>query len=102
LYGIGDEVWAVRKPSPFNQFKPVPANGFPQAELLPLTAGLRDLGWRCRDLFGLELYGVDCIQTAAGLVVIEVNDFPNYTGVPNASEKLADYVIRRAEQERAS
>lgn len=102
LYGIGNEVWAVRKPSPFNKLRAVSANGFPKVELLPLTPPLRDLGWRCRDLFGLELYGVDCIQTAAGPVVIEVNDFPNYTGVPDASEKLADYVIGWAKRGRAS
>ena len=52
-----------------------------------------DLARRCGKLFGLELYGVDCLQTDAGTVVIEVNEFPNYTGVPGADEKLADYVL---------
>ena len=97
LYGIGDEIWAVRKPSPFNEPGRVPSisrsnRHDSRAELLPLTPALRELGRRCRELFGLELYGVDCIQTSAGPVVIEVNEFPNYTGVPDADQRLTDYV----------
>jgi ribosomal protein S6--L-glutamate ligase len=94
LYGIGDAIWAVRKPSPFKKSgKRSSNNGHDsQAELLPVTPALRELGHRCRELFGLELYGVDCIQTSAGPVVIEVNEFPNYTGVPDADQRLADYL----------
>ena len=90
LYGIGEEIWAVRKASPFNGPKEKAG-----AELLPLTPELEDLGRRCGKLFGLELYGVDCIETTDGPLVIEVNDYPNYTGVPEANERLAEYVIRR-------
>jgi hypothetical protein len=28
--------------------------------------------------------------------VIEINDYPNYTNVPDANERLADYVTQRA------
>jgi ribosomal protein S6--L-glutamate ligase len=101
LYGIGDQVWAVRKPSPFNKRSENDSEGS-KAGLLPLTPKLEELGRRCGKLFGLELYGVDCIQTDEGPLVIEINDFPNYTGVPEADERLADYVIRRAERERSS
>jgi ribosomal protein S6--L-glutamate ligase len=100
LYGIGDEVWAVRKPSPLNRVRTVAAvgqaNRSASAELLPLTSALHALGHRCADLFGLELYGVDCIQTPDGPVVIEVNEFPTYTGVPDADAHLARYSIQRA------
>ncbi|MFQ5612132.1 MAG: RimK family alpha-L-glutamate ligase [Anaerolineae bacterium] len=100
LYGIGEEVWAVRKPSPLG----APGAKAParKAELLPLTPALRKLGRRCGRIFGLELYGVDCIQTPDGPIVIEVNDFPNYTGVPGVDESLADYVLRRAHTEERS
>jgi ribosomal protein S6--L-glutamate ligase len=92
LYGIGEDVWAVRKPSPFNA--PPDAKG--GSELVPLTDEWRNLGRACGKLFGLELFGVDCIQTRAGTFVIEVNDYPNFTAVPDADERLADYVMRRA------
>jgi ribosomal protein S6--L-glutamate ligase len=96
LYGIGDEIWAIRKASPFNTLK---AGGAArEAELLPLTPALEELGRRCGKIFDLELYGVDCMETAEGTLVIEINDFPNYTGVPDANERLADYIIGRARQ----
>ena len=97
LYGIGDQVWAVRKPSPFN---PRAEGEALQSGVLPLTPSLEELGRRCGQIFGLELYGVDCIQTAEGPLVIEINDFPNYTSVPEADERLAEYVERRAGEAR--
>jgi ribosomal protein S6--L-glutamate ligase len=99
LYGIGDDIWAVRKPSPFD---PGPGTGRRaagrDASAAELTPELVDLGRRCGRIFGLELYGVDCVETPDGPLVIEVNDFPNYTAVPQADERLADYVVAAAAQ----
>ena len=92
LYVIGEDVWAVRKPSPLGGSR----NGSTaDCELVPCTDELRALGRRCGELFGLELYGLDCLETPDGFVVLEVNDFPNYTGVPGADERLAEYVVSR-------
>lgn len=98
LYGIGDRVWAVRKPAPFwpEQFSHTRPDHQP-VELLPVTAGIQELGARCGQLFGLDLYGVDCINTPNGLVVIEVNDFPNYTGIPNVNQELANHITKRSQ-----
>lgn len=85
LYVIGERVWAVRKPSPLLART---GTGVP----CPLGAGWRELAQRCGELFGLRLFGVDCIETADGPLVIEVNDFPNYTGVPEADYLLAGFV----------
>jgi ribosomal protein S6--L-glutamate ligase len=93
LYVIGDRVFAVRKPSPFlttrtqDEARSVPA---------PVTPALRELALRCGRLFGLELFGVDCIEGPDGPLVIEVNEFPNYTGVPGADDLLADHVLSLA------
>ena len=103
LYGIGSEVWAVRKPSPLAGlgYPGMPfQNGHGQeAEILSPSQELIDLGRRSGQLFGLELYGVDCLLTPNGPTVIEVNDFPNYSALSDASERLADYVSGRAGQE---
>ncbi len=93
LYGIGDEIWTVRKPSPFNARA---GNDQATEGLIPITPELEELGRRCGRLFGLDLFGVDCVETEAGVLVIEINDYPNYTNVPEANERLADYVVRRA------
>lgn len=98
LYVAGDEVHAARKPSPLS-----PQAGLP-AQPAPLTPELRALAIRCGRVFGLDFYGVDCILTEQGPLVIEVNDFPNYSAVPGADECLARYAIRcaqRAHEERA-
>jgi ribosomal protein S6--L-glutamate ligase len=92
LYGIGDEIWAVRKPSPLSS----PATQSDRAELVPATDEMRAIARRCRGLFALDLYGVDCIETPAGLIVIEVNDFPNYSAVPEANDRLVAHVTRCA------
>lgn len=90
LYVCGEHIFAVRKPSPFN--------GDPKAPSLPVavTPELAQLARKCGVVFGLELYGVDCIETETGPVVIEVNDFPNYTGIPGIAELVADHVLERA------
>jgi ribosomal protein S6--L-glutamate ligase len=71
LYAIGDEIWAVRKPSPLSDLQ----QG--KAEPVPISPELVALGRQCGELFELELYGVDCILTPDGPTVIEINEFPN-------------------------
>jgi ribosomal protein S6--L-glutamate ligase len=90
LYVCGRTVFAVYKPTPFNgdlAAAPRPVHA---------TPAMIDLALRCGATFGLEIYGVDTIETADGLAVIEVNEFPNFTGVPEAGECIADYVLARA------
>jgi ribosomal protein S6--L-glutamate ligase len=91
LYGIGDRVWTVRKPSPLH------ASTVPAARLTTSLDDVR-LGRRCANAFGLDLYGVDCITTRAGLVVIEVNDFPNYSGIDGAADLLAEFVVSQIDE----
>jgi ribosomal protein S6--L-glutamate ligase len=92
LYGIGNRVWAVRKPSLFH---PTGEEIGCKVEAIAATEAFADLGRRCANLFGMELFGVDCVLGPEGPVVIEVNDFPNYTAVPEASDLLADYILER-------
>ena len=99
LYGIGSDVWAVRKPSPLEIHERAPGKS---SELVELTPELATLGRQCGDLFGLDLFGADCIVTDRGALVIEVNDFPNYTSVPDADDRLADFVVSAVERGRAS
>jgi ribosomal protein S6--L-glutamate ligase len=95
LYGVGERVWAVRKPSPLRSGDSPWHGGLAEAREVDLTSSLRDLALDCAALFGLELFGIDCLVTAAGPVVIEVNDFPNYTGIAAADEALATHVLAR-------
>jgi ribosomal protein S6--L-glutamate ligase len=89
LYVCGQHVHAVRKPSPFN--------GDPRATAQPVepTPRMVELALQCGEIFGLDIYGVDTIETRDGPVVIEVNEFPNFTCVPGAAEIIAAYLLRR-------
>jgi ribosomal protein S6--L-glutamate ligase len=94
LYGVGSTVFGVRKPSPFSPNGQVARGG--GADPLPITLALRELALRCGRLFGLELFGVDCIAGSDGPVVIEVNEFPNYSGVTGVDDVLAGHVLSLA------
>jgi glutathione synthase/RimK-type ligase-like ATP-grasp enzyme len=95
LYVVGERVWAIRKPSPLR--------GDNSAAIpLPLPVAWRNLARHCGEIFGLQLYGVDCIESDGALKVIEVNDFPNYTAVPEADSVLADYVEQYARARRSA
>lgn len=87
LYVIGDQVWATRKSSPVTG-----PTGRPPGPTR-VTPSLRRLALQSGRLFGLTVFGVDCIETPTGPVVIEVNDFPNFTQVPGARRLLADHVL---------
>jgi ribosomal protein S6--L-glutamate ligase len=99
LYVIGKDVWALRKRSSLED-PPMPEGGSipPGNEALRVfpASELGELALRCGGLFGLDYYSVDCIETPDGPVVIDVTDFPNYSGVAGADERLADHALRRA------
>lgn len=90
VYVIGESMTAIRKPSPFTPGRSFAAHG------VPLAPVLADLARRCAELFGLSVFGVDALPTADGPVVVEVNDFPNFTGVPGADDLLAAHTLAAA------
>lgn len=96
LYVIGSRVFGIRKPSPFRPPGRVAEGG--SADPRPITLAMRELALRCGRLFGLALFGVDCIEGEEGAVVIEINEFPNYTGVAEADDLLAEYVTKLVAQ----
>jgi ribosomal protein S6--L-glutamate ligase len=97
LYGIGSQVWAVRKPSPVSFPAPGPAlvgiGTNVKAERIEVDARLRDIALTCGRACRLELWGVDVAMTPRGPYVIEVNDFPTYSAVPEAGTLIAQHVL---------
>jgi ribosomal protein S6--L-glutamate ligase len=85
LYVVGEQVFAVRKPFSAMSFTHA---GRPA----PVDAELRDIARTCGRALGLGLYGLDVIESTAGPVVVDVNTFPGYKGVPGAAPLIADYV----------
>jgi len=99
LYVAGTQVYAVRKKSPLHPDMNV------REGLIPITPELRTLALNVGALFGLDLYGVDVVQTADGWVGVDINDFPGFGGVPGAVVLLATFILhvaRRAAMQRAA
>ncbi len=89
VYVVGDEVFAVRKPFSANSFA-VP--GRP----CRVSSEIRRIARRCGEAFGLGLYGIDVIEGADGPMVVDLNYFPGYKGVPGVAPRIADYIMQFA------
>jgi ribosomal protein S6--L-glutamate ligase len=89
VYVAGQEVWAVRRPSPLTPRPDAPVAA-------PVTPALRELVRACREEFGLLLFGIDVLETRGGPVVVDVNEFPNYTGVDEAPAAIGRLLLRES------
>src|SRR5439155_17064296 len=96
VYVTGREVYAaIAKQSVLH--------GETQEHFIPLTPALRKLALDVGKIFGLDIYGIDVVETSQGLAVLDINDFPSFGGVPRAVRRVAEYIIhaaKRAESKR--
>jgi ribosomal protein S6--L-glutamate ligase len=96
LYNTGDEVFAAVRRSPLHRSTEV------VEELIPVTPELHVLTLAVGRAFGLDIYGIDVVETRHGWVVLDVNDFPSFGGVPDVAHKLARTVLRLARRAAAA
>ena len=95
LYVTGKEVFAVAKKSPLHDEV--------IERVIPLTPQMRKLALDVGKLFGLDIYGLDVVETTQGLVVVDINDFPSFGMVPRAVARVSEYILhtaKRAEMQR--
>jgi ribosomal protein S6--L-glutamate ligase len=96
VYVTGREVYAaIAKKSPLH-------SGISE-KFIPLTPALRKLALDVGKIFGLDIYGIDVVETPHGLSVLDINDFPSFGGVPRAVVRIAEYIMhaaKRAEMQR--
>jgi ribosomal protein S6--L-glutamate ligase len=85
VYVVGDRAFSVRKIRDTGERQPC-----------ELDSEIEAIAFRCGRALGLGVYGVDIILSANGAVVVDVNYFPSFRGVPGASEILADYITHYA------
>ncbi len=104
LYVANDRVWAVRKPSPLtarprhwsSSAHNISENGGGSSvQTIEVNPQLQDLASACRAAFQLELCGIDVLETSSGPLVVDVNDFPNYTGVAEAPQAIGTMLVER-------
>jgi ribosomal protein S6--L-glutamate ligase len=91
LYVAGERLWATRRPGPLSDLEdPVMR--------VDVTPALQAIAEGCRREFGLTLFGVDVLESEDRLAIVDVNEFPNYTGVDDAPAAIGALVRSAALQ----
>lgn len=88
VYVIGREIFAIKRAAQARSYQEKQGR---RCVVTPLVA---DLALRCGDLLGLEIYGVDFLETDAGPVAVDVNYLPGMIGVQEAPERIAEYLYQ--------
>ncbi|PYO78799.1 MAG: hypothetical protein DMD67_04275 [Gemmatimonadetes bacterium] len=94
IYVIGERLFGVRKVFPAR------TEAEKYGEPFTPTAEQADIALRCGRAFGIDLYGVDLIESDGQTYVVDMSSIPGFKGVPDAPLHLASYF--RAAAERAA
>ncbi|MFF8593533.1 RimK family alpha-L-glutamate ligase [Streptomyces sp. NPDC015220] len=90
VYGVGGKLYATERRSPLHPEHPV------RERRVPLSAEVAAIAARVGAVYGLDLYGVDVVLGPDGPVVVDVNDFPSFRQVPDATARVARAVLELA------
>ena len=90
MYVAGTQVFAIAKRSPLH----------PDVEVdkhrIPITIEMRALALQVGEIFGLDVYGLDVVETTSGSLVVDINDFPSFGQVPDATPIVAAHILKVA------
>src|SRR6266446_7175222 len=95
LWVIDQQIFAARRRTPLEPQASREDFPIPAAELPTEWAHIaREIG----RVFGLLFYGVDLLMIGKGPIIVDVNSFPGFRGVPGADSALADLIERIARE----
>ncbi|HEV8382686.1 MAG TPA: ATP-grasp domain-containing protein [Gemmatimonadales bacterium] len=92
IYVIGERLFGVKKKFPARTEEEKHGEPFGP------TAEQREIALRCGRAFGIDLYGVDFIESDGNLYVVDMSSLPGFKGVPDAASHLASYFYAAAER----
>jgi ribosomal protein S6--L-glutamate ligase len=92
IYVLGGPLFGVKKVFPRRTEEEK------HGEPFTLTPELRELSLSCGRAFGIELYGVDIIESEGTPYVVDMCSIPGFKGVPDAPQLLAQYFYAAAER----
>lgn len=99
LWVIDEHIFAARRRTPLEPT--TSKEDFPIApEELP--ADWAHIALEIGRVFNMPLYGVDLLLTERGPMIVDVNSFPGFRGVPGADKALIGLVERLASERRAT
>lgn len=88
IWVIDGEVFAARRKSS------LAISAENEDEIVAVKEEWRRIALEIGQIFNLRLYGVDLLLTDIGPRVVDINSFPGFKGVPDASGKLVAFVER--------
>jgi ribosomal protein S6--L-glutamate ligase len=86
IYRIGEKIFGVRRVWPPTTYEDKLGEPF------DVTPEMKEITLRCGSAFGIDVYGIDIIISEGKAVVVDINTFPGFKGVPDAATLLADYI----------
>ena len=92
IYAIGGRLFGVKKVFPRRTEEEK------YGEPFTLSPELREIAVRCGRAFGIDLFGVDIIESEGVPYVVDMCSIPGFKGVPDAPRLLAQYFYAAAEQ----
>jgi ribosomal protein S6--L-glutamate ligase len=94
IYCIGGQLFGV--------LRRWPARTYEEKLGEPFTLGseLREIALRCGRAFGIELFGIDVVESEGRAYVVDASSFPGFKGVPDVVLRLADYILMAARRAR--
>jgi ribosomal protein S6--L-glutamate ligase len=92
IYAIGDRLFGVKKVFP--AVTEAEKHGEPFAP----PPELRDIAHRCGAAFGIDLFGIDVIESDGVPYVVDMSSIPGFKGVPDAPLHLATYFFGAAQR----
>jgi ribosomal protein S6--L-glutamate ligase len=92
IYSIGGRLFGVKK------IFPALTEAEKHGEPFTPTPELCEIALRCGRAFGIDLYGVDIIESEGQPYVVDVSSIPGFKGVPDAPAHLAAYFHAAAER----
>ena len=92
IYSIGGRLFGVKKTFP------ALTEEEKHGEPFTPTPELCEIALRCGRAFGIDLYGVDIIESEGQPYVVDVSGIPGFKGVPDAPSHLADYFYAAAKR----
>ncbi len=98
LWVIDQHIFAARRRTPLDEN--ASKEDFPIAEK-DLPPDWAHITHEIGRIFNLHLYGVDLLITEHGPIIVDVNSFPGFRGVPGADSALVALVERLGEERKA-
>ncbi|PYQ06450.1 MAG: hypothetical protein DMF83_12310 [Acidobacteria bacterium] len=92
MCSIGGRIFGVKKVFPRR------TEAEKQGEPFSPTPELCEIARRCGQAFGIDLYGVDIIESDGTPYVVDMNSIPGFKSVPDAPLRLAKYFHAAAER----